>query len=56
MELQHVNVKFFVDGNQRATFSNTTYINEPYFGVFASTDEYKPSIWFFDYYQVTALD
>ena len=56
IEVRASGVKFFVDNVQRATFSNTTYINEPYFGVFASTDEYKPSIWFFDYYQVTALD
>lgn len=56
IEVRSSGVKFFVDNDQKASFSNTTYINEPYFGVFASTDEYKPSIWFFDYYQVTALD
>lgn len=56
IEVRTSGVKFFVDNNQKASFSDTTFINEPYFGVFASTDEYKPSIWFFDYYQVAPLD
>ena len=56
IEVRNSGVKFFVDGNERWTFSDTTFINEPYFGVFASTDEYKPSIWFYDYYQVTRID
>lgn len=56
IEVRASGVKFFVDNLQKATFSDTTYINEPYFGVFASTDEYNPSIWFFDYYQVKVLD
>ncbi len=56
IEVRSTGVTFFVDNVQKASFSDTTYINEPYFGVFASTDEYKPSIWFFDYYQVAPLD
>lgn len=56
IEVRSSGVKFFVDNTQKASFSDTTYINEPYFGVFASTDEYKPSIWFYDYYQITPLD
>lgn len=56
IEVRDSGVKFFVDDSQKATFSNTSYINRPYFGVFASTDEYKPSIWFYDYYQVTRID
>ena len=56
VEVRTTGVTFFVDGSQKGTFSNTSYINEPYFGVFASTDEYKPSIWFYDYFQVAPLD
>ncbi len=46
----------YIDGIFKHHFSDTTYINDPYFGVFASTYEYKPSIWFYDYFQVTPLD
>jgi hypothetical protein len=56
IEVRDSGVKFLLDGNLKWTFSDTTYINEKYFGVFASTDEYKPSIWFYDYYQVTRID
>jgi hypothetical protein len=56
VEVRSSGVTLFIDGSQKGTFSNTSYINEPYFGVFASTDEYKPSIWFYDYFQVTSLD
>ncbi|WP_420631977.1 hypothetical protein [Candidatus Leptofilum sp.] len=56
IEVRNSGVQFFLDGAHKWTFSDTTYINEPYFGVFASTDEYKPSIWFYDYYQVTRID
>jgi len=56
VEVRSSGIILFIDGVQKETFSNTSYINEPYFGVFASTDEYKPSIWFFDYFQVAPLD
>lgn len=56
IEVRDSGVKFLLDGSLKWTFTDTTYINEKYFGVFASTDEYKPSIWFFDYYQVTRID
>ena len=56
VEVRNSGVTFFVDGSQKGFFSDTTYINEPYFGVFASTDEYKPSIWFYDYFQVAVID
>jgi hypothetical protein len=32
------------------------WINEPYFGVFASTDEYNNSTWRFEYFEVAPLD
>lgn len=46
----------YIDGVFKRHFTDTTFINDPYFGVFASTDEYKPSIWLYEYYQVTPLD
>ena len=33
-------VSVFVNNNHVTTFNDSTYINNPYFGVFASTDEY----------------
>ncbi len=48
--------RFYLDGSLKGYFADTTWINEPYFGVFASTDEYKPSIWFYDYFTVSYLD
>ncbi|MFQ5400789.1 MAG: hypothetical protein ACE5E7_14485 [Anaerolineae bacterium] len=46
----------YVDGSFVEHFTDTTWIDGPYFGVFASTDEYKPSIWLYEYFQVTPLD
>jgi hypothetical protein len=56
IEVRADGARLYVDGNFKGHFTDTTWINEPYFGVFASTDEYKPSIWFYDYYSVTHLD
>lgn len=49
-------IDLYVDGRFIRNFPDTRYLANPYFGVFASTDEYEPSIWFYDYYQVTYLD
>ncbi len=56
VEVREDGARFYLDGVFKQHFTDTTWINEPYFGVFASTDEYKPSIWFFDYFEVTNLD
>ncbi|MBK8987638.1 MAG: hypothetical protein IPM39_16430 [Chloroflexi bacterium] len=56
VEVRNDGTRLYVDGNFKASFSDTTYIHEPYFGVFASTDEYKPSIWFYDFFEVKYLD
>ena len=56
IEVREDGLRLYVDGNFIRHFTDTSYVNDPYFGVFASTDEYKPSIWFYDYYQVTPLD
>jgi hypothetical protein len=45
-----------IDGSYKGQFGTPDYVNNPFFGVFASTDEYKPSIWFYDYFKVTPLD
>ena len=56
VEVRADGAHLYIDGNFKHHFPDTTYINDPYFGVFASTYEYKPSIWFYDYFQVTPLD
>ena len=56
IEVRDSGITFFLDGTQRFFYADTRYIDQPYFGVFASTEEYKPSIWFFDYVSVTPLD
>ncbi len=38
------------------TYDDTRWINEPYFGFFASTDEYNNSTWRFEYMEVAPLD
>lgn len=37
-------------------YTDTRYVNSPYFGLFASTDEYTNALWRFDYFQVLPLD
>ncbi len=38
------------------TYRDTRYVNNDYFGLFASTDEYTNGIWWFDNFQVMPLD
>ncbi len=49
-------IEFFNNGEYYYTINDTDYINNPYFGVFASTDEYNNSAWRVDYFQVKALN
>lgn len=56
VEVRGDGVSLFIDGAFRGHFGDTSFVERPYFGVFASTFEYKPAIWFFDYYRVTRLD
>lgn len=56
VEVRADGAHLYIDGKLEKSYPDTSYINDPYFGVFASTWEYKPSIWFFDYFQVTPLD
>lgn len=48
-------IEFFNNGEYYYTIDDTDYINNPYFGLFASTDEYNNSAWRVDYYQVKPL-
>ncbi len=54
--VQNDGLRFYVDDKFVRHFTDTTHINQPYFGVFSSTDEYKPSIYLFEYYSVTPMD
>ncbi len=56
VEVRSDGARLYIDGSFERHFTDTTWINEPYFGVFASTDEYKPSIWLYKYFQVAPLD
>lgn len=56
IEVRDDGLRFFVDDKFVRHFNDTSYIHQPYFGVFSSTDEYKPSIYLFEYYSVTPLD
>ena len=58
IEVRTSGARLYINDGFTAEFTDTTWINNdrPYFGVFASTDEYKPSIWFFEYFQVMPLD
>ena len=50
------NGHLYIDGKFERHFKDTDYVNDPYFGVFASTNEYKPSIWLFEYFEVSYLN
>ncbi|MBK8899865.1 MAG: hypothetical protein IPM53_01655 [Anaerolineaceae bacterium] len=56
IEVRQSGIKFFLNGDLRYTYNDTRWINDPYFGVFASTDEYSNSTWRYEYIRVTPLD
>lgn len=56
IEVRDTGLTFFANGSQYAHTGDTTWINDPYFGVFGSTDEYNNSTWRYEYYQVMPLD
>jgi hypothetical protein len=56
VEVRNDGLYLSIDGEFEGQFGSPAYVNDPFFGVFASTDEYKPSIWFYDYFTVTPLD
>lgn len=56
IEVRPSEIKFFMNGELRYTYTDTRWIQDPYFGVFASTDEYSNSTWRYEYLRVTPLD
>lgn len=56
IEVRQSGIRFFLNGDLRYTYNDTRWINEPYFGVFASTDEYSNSTWRYEYVRITPLD
>lgn len=56
IEVRSSGIKFYLNGNLKYTYNDTRWINDPYFGVFASTDEYSNSTWRYEYLKVTPLD
>ncbi len=49
-------IKLYVNGNLLRTVTDSTYVNNPYFGVFASSNEYLGSRPWFDWYKVEGVD
>jgi uncharacterized repeat protein (TIGR01451 family) len=45
-------IDIYFDGEEFGSTSDTRYVNDPYFGVYVSANEYKPAIGRFDYYYV----
>ncbi len=61
IEVRENSLKLFANGAEYYNTANNSnfeniWANEPYFGVFGSTDEYSNSTTRFDYYKVTPLD
>lgn len=56
MEVRADGMKYFVNGQQFVSYNDASYVNDPYFGFFVSTDEYNNSTWQFDYITVMPLD
>jgi hypothetical protein len=56
VEVRADGLRMLANGQLYATSADTRWVNDPYFGLFATTDEYKPSIWFVDWFKVTPLD
>lgn len=48
-------IKIYVNGNLVGTVTDTTYLSNPYFGVFSSSSQYKAVESRFDWYQVLPL-
>lgn len=56
VEVRESGIKFYANGSFQFEYGDTRYINQPYFGVFASTDEYSNSTARFEYIEVLPLD
>ncbi len=56
IEVRPNEIRFLLNGDHVYSYNDTRWINDPYFGVFASTDEYSNSTWRYEYFKVTPLD
>lgn len=62
IEVREDSIKFYVNNHLEFTYDVSddpnalAWIHDPYFGVFASTDEYSNSTWRYEYIKVTPLD
>ncbi len=56
IEVRNNGIKLFANGQQYASSPDTTWVNDPYFGLFVSSSTYEPARWYAEYYQVTYLD
>lgn len=56
IEVREDNIQFYLNGDLKLTYNDTRWVHDPYFGVFASTDEYSNSTWRYEYFRVTPLD
>ncbi len=54
--LEDGTINIYANNNLVKSVTDSTYINGPYFGVFAATDEYLGSEPWVDWYRVTPLD
>ncbi len=56
IEVRADSIKYYLNGSLKYTYTDTRWVNDPYFGVFASTDEYSNSTWRYEYFKITPLD
>lgn len=56
VEVRSTGTRMYVNNQFLKETSDPTWVNDPYFGILATTDEYEPSIWLIDYYKVSSLD
>jgi hypothetical protein len=56
IEVRSDGIKLFANGQQYATMNDSSWVNEPYYGLFVSSSTNEVSSWLVDYYQVTYLD
>jgi hypothetical protein len=56
IEVRSTGLRLSVNGHLIATTSDNKWVDGPYFGFLATTNEYEPSIWFLDWFEVAPLD
>lgn len=56
IEVREDEIRFLVDGDLEYTYGDTRYIDRPYFGIFASTDEYSNATARVEYFSIMPLN